>query len=334
MNRYARAVITEFMSDQNEKFLANKLLQHFNDTRVYEFINQQLHSFMYNFAAKMQEELSLSDPMPGISLLDQLNCFNRQFLADRANYIRAFVLKDDDRRPMYMVKDDIPTSRHGIKHFQQPANNILNSWTFNAAPGLQVREDPSGDVSYVMGRSNGNTGGGPHGYGSVSNGARSYNPYYSQDNSAMATGIVFCDQSDLGTSNHLELFDTSYVRNLNNDPQPHTNDMFGNATPASDARLLSRRIFRNNERGVENGIPVYEQRLYRRNLETNIDEALRPGERGCMVHGYDMAELRSRVDYKNDARRRFEPQCDNRTQSQLQFNTMATPQVQAGMRYC
>ena len=69
---------------------------------------------------------------------------------------------------------------------------------------------------------------------------------------------------------------------------------FANATRDSDDRLLSRRIFRKNERGEENGIPSYEKRLYNRHLERDVSETLRTSEFQAKVYGYDMSSLYKR----------------------------------------
>jgi hypothetical protein len=311
----------------------------------------------------MQQELYLSDVMPGITLMDQLVCFNDEFLDERCQYIEQYVIVTMDKRPVYMVTDDIPTSRHGPSHYQKSANEILKSWEKNPRGGVQVRDDMSGDVYVVGGTMNTNNAfvsgangpsranmmqgvafstddGVPPGRQSTKEGfsghrdgngrPRAYNPTYGQGNHSMKTGIVFCDQSELGTSNHVDmLLGAEYIQALNRDPQPHTNDAFGNATPASDARLLERRIFRSNEDGVENGIPRYESRLYKRMyyMERDVTEALRPGERDCMIHGYDMSDLRKRIDYKNAAKAQFEPGCQDRNKLMLGNNTMPTPAV-------
>jgi hypothetical protein len=318
MNNYARAVIIEFMSKENEQFLFAELVRHFNDPRVYSVLSKSIISFMTTFAHRIQEEMYMSDPMPGLSLYDIVDCFNKEFLDDRAEYIRSFVINTNDDKPKYSVSDNIPTSRHGINHYKQSPNAILNTWAFNASPGIQLREDPSGDVYYFDGKCTDDI---------CTNGKKmQYNAYSSQGDNALATGITFCDQSMVNTSNHIDfLLNNSYVQALNRDCYPHTSDAFGNATPASDARLLERRIFRNNERGEENGIPSYEQRLYKRNLERDITEGLRPGERGCLVSGYDMTELKSRVDYKNAAKAKYESTCKDRNKLALQYNSLPLP---------
>lgn len=109
-------------------------------------------------------------------------------------------------------------------------------------------------------------------------------------------GINFCDQSYLGGDLYYDMqFQTMFVRELNKDPEPHTFQPFGWACPESDNRLLSRRTFRNNEDGVENGIPRYERRLQRRNLDRDIDEDLRDTQYGYQQRGHDMSDLWTRT---------------------------------------
>ena len=279
MNRQARAVIDEFSSPENKRLLFDVLNNHFNRPIVFKFLRDNFGDFMGHYIHKIQQDLYLSDPLPSTTIFDQVTCFNNEFIQDRINYIRTHVTIED--APKYMVKDDLPTSRYGIGHHRADPNRILETWRANSGRGVQARDDPQN--------------------------IHAFNTFNGQGDNHMATGIVFCDQTDLGTSQHVsQLLDNSYVVALNSEVG-YTSNSFGNATPASDARLLQRRTFRSNEAGVENGVPRYESRLYKRNLERDVTEGLRSAEKDYQLRGYDMRELYDRIDYKNKAKRRFEP---------------------------
>lgn len=278
MNRYARDIVFVFGSIENRKLLAEQLRNFFKNHVVSAFVNEHIHTLVDNFIDHMEEDLSMSDPIPGVTIDDQVECFNCQFMMDRINYIREHVLAPEPTK--YTVTDGMPTSRFGAKHHAASADRQLQTWAMNPGRGVQGREDSHGD--------------------------NSANTYWGRGDGHMATGVDFCDQSELNTSNHVtQLLGTSYMLALNKDSQPHTNDAFGNATPASDSRLLQRRTFRSNEAGVENGIPRYEQRLYKRNLDRDVKESLQGQERDCMVHGHDMESLLCRVEHKQIVRDKY-----------------------------
>ena len=112
-------------------------------------------------------------------------------------------------------------------------------------------------------------------------------------------GVNFCDQSTIGGDLYYDMqFQTMYMLEMNKDPEPHTAHPFGWSCPESDNRLLSRRTFRNNEAGIENGIPRYEQRLQRRNLDRDIDEDLRDTQYDFQQRGHDMSDLWQRTNNK------------------------------------
>jgi hypothetical protein len=312
MNNVAKAVVLEFVSNENAHYLREILSSHFDSPSADHWLAQNLEMMMERYVDRLEQELSLSEPLPGITILDQVNSANNQFTNETIEFIQMSV--EQPKVAMYMVNDGLPTSRRGLKHHQQPANKILETWAMNAGRPVQSREDPQN----IYTRNNYSDG---------------YNPYNGQGDAHMQTGIVFCDQSELGLQNHIDQYNnTAYKRELNR-PNPdrlYEETVFGISTPASDARLLSRRTFRNNERGEENGIPSYEQRLYRRRLERDIDEGLRGGERGCMLSGYDMGDLYKRVDYKNRAHSYYDPNCTERTRLLLEHNSHHVPH---SMRY-
>jgi hypothetical protein len=280
MNRNARAIIAEFRSKNNQDHLGNTLVNLFNDTLVQKYVNEHLEDLINHKIQSMEQDMYTSDLMPGISIRDQIECYNHEFIQDRAAFIKIHVLKGTEIVPKYMVKDDLPTSRFGLQHHRKSGNDILKTWEHNPTRSVQAREDVSGDTH-------------PN------------NTFYGQGDRHMQTGIVFCDQSDINTSNHVSQFQTANMMALNQTDQPHTQSSFGNPTAASDARLLARRVFRSNETGVENGIPVYEQRLQRRNLDRDVTEGTQGRERECIVLGHDMESLHRRIEHKNRAHAKF-----------------------------
>ncbi len=297
MNQYARRVIDEFTSRENLSDIKSKISGYFNNTKVNRFLNEYFIVNVKHFVQVIEQELNVSDLMPGLTIYDQLVGFNNQFIASRINFIQTHVI-GDDHVPMYSVSDGMPTSRSSLHKHQQRPNDILNSWLTNSGRGIQSRDDPSGLNNNLY------------------------------QNGGISTGIAFCDQDHLGTQNHVEFYEnTSYKQALNKriPSLEHEETAFGVDTPAANARLLSRRIFRQNEAGVENGIARYESRLYNRHLERDIDEGLHNAEKGCMLQRNDMSSLYARVDHKNKFRP-YEPQ----QKSQLYNNNS---HVHAGDRY-
>lgn len=287
MNRNARDIVYVFGSTKNRAYLSGVLKNYFKDNRVDKFVGELLNTLVDNFIDTIEKELSTSDPMPGVTVKDQIECYNCQFVNDRISYIRAHVITEEDT-PQYIVTDGMPTSRFGRQHHNKSADRQLETWAMNSGRGIQGREDTHGEWDIGSGAE------------CSTNETGKQNPYWGTGDARMQTGVTFCDQSEIGTSNHMtQLLGTTYVLALNQDSQPHTNDAFGNATAASDARLLSRRTFKSNEAGVENGIPRYRSRLHGRNLDRDVREGMQGRERDCMVHGHDMTSLHKRIDEKN-----------------------------------
>lgn len=292
MNRYARNILAEFTSAENKEYLRSSILQHFNgDPTVTKFLSLNFGKLVENFAESIEQELFLSDPLPGTTIFDQVTCFNNQFLEDRIGLITTHVGKEETVSK-FTVTDGLATSRHGINHYRKNCDQILDSWGQNSGRGVQAREDTGADVY-------------------------KNNPY---NNGGLNTGIVFCDQSEIGMQRHQDMFfGGTYMQTLNRTDHPHELTPFGVSTPEADARLLSRKTFRKNEAGVENGIMRYEARLYNRNLERDINEGLRGPERDCMVHAHDMTSLYNRIDHKNEARRKY---VSTSPRMELQTNNM------------
>lgn len=292
MNRYAREVIREFCSAENREYLEDAVRRRYPSMRVKNFLADHLDSAISHFAESIQSELAMSTPLRGTTIFDQLNTYNDQFISQRIHAIRTHV--EGPAVPLYAVTDGMATSRATVAQHQAHPNSILDSWRVNPGRTPQMREDEQGYDS---------------------------NPYYgggSGDGSRLRTGIVFCDQREYGTQNHVEQYEnTSYKHALNNHgPATHEDTPFGVSTPSADARLLSRRTFRRNEAGVENGIARYEARLYNRPIERDISEGLRADSRNysydrsaTITGGYDMSTLHARIAHKRAGQAQYRPGC-------------------------
>ena len=154
--------------------------------------------------------------------------------------------------------------------------------------------------------------------------------------STTGDAIVFCDQSRVGTSNHVAQYDTTYKNAMNSTTRPHEHTEFGWSTPSADARLLSRKIFRGDysQNSTENGIPSFEKRLYRRALDRDIDEALPNSEKDFKLYGHDMSSLHNRIDRKRETQAKYRPVYPNCAGgSKLNIN-MPRENIHDDARYC
>ena len=275
MNKSTRDIITEFNSPDNREYLATALVKKFNDPNVFNYLQNNFNDLVTHFIATIKEELYMSDPLPGVNIKDIVHGFNAQFIQDRSAFISVHILKNV-RSDIYSVRDGDPTSRKDVKHYQQDANKILGQWKNDSGRGVQMRSDTAADFG---------TG-------------------ETMPTQGMQTGVTFCDQSDIGTSLLYEtLMNGTYFNKLNKFPL--YNGAIGDGSydnGESDARLLSRRSFRSNEAGVENGIPRYEQRLYVRNLDRDVRESMPGTERDCIIQKHDMKSLYCRTDKNRNKR--------------------------------
>jgi hypothetical protein len=290
MNSHAREIIYLWSRDSNLLTVWKAIIAQFPDNpKVMLYMRQNFAQDADRFIGHMWQALRLSSPMAGTTPKHQIAAFNRQFLRDRCDFIVHHVL-GDEAVPIYTVTDGLPTARFGAAHYAQAdPNGILATWNTVATQPVQARDDPAGAAGPLQ------QGG--------------YNPFNGQAQGHMATGITFSDQSSLNTSSHVSaLLDDPSIVALNRGAPAYQDTAFGNATPASDERLLSRRIFRRNEEGVENGVRMGEVRLQRRNLDREITETLRnTGEMSGLSRGYDMSSLYCRVGQKQNVRQFYEP---------------------------
>lgn len=280
MLRRTGEIFRQFTSASNVARLEVILARRFDNPVVTAFLKQNTRDFASRFSHSMWKTYNTSAPLPGVSPASELQALNNEFLDYMVTQIEQHVLIEEV--PVFTVGDGMPTSRRGLDHHLMTPDQILETWKHNPGRNVQSRGDRAGD----------NSG----------------NPYHANRDNLVQTGITFCDQSQMGVNQHGDmLMNNSYIRALNTGPEDYTNTAFGNSTPASDARLLSRRTFRSNEAGEENGVPRYESRLYKRFVERDVDETFAGDSFDHQQRGYDMSELRARVDYKNARRQRQAP---------------------------
>lgn len=283
MNRYNRAIISEFTSNENKEYLRDELNNYFDDPKVFAYLRIGFDGLIDNFASKIERDFMLSDPVGKINIYEQIKFLNSSFLRDRKEFINTEIFQHntvcDKDVSKYMINDGVATTRNGSSHYKKSADNILSSWRNQRQRGVHVRDDEQGDSGMGMD-----------------------NSYYGErdPNQALQTGIVFCDQTNLNTSHHMDqLLNNSYMKSLNDEKL--YGGAFGYSTPESDSRLLERRIFRNGHgTKTENGINSYEARLQRRNIERDVSETFSSYEKDCMIQKHDMTSLFERVDQKNN----------------------------------
>ena len=320
MNRYSRDISVAFLSKQNANYLHQSLSQYFRSATVDRFLRDNLDDQIGNFSVLISRELMTSDPLPGVTIDQQITGYNNQFIADEIDFIMKNVLNPrDESAPVtqYTVHDGLPTSRYGPGHHVKSPEDILKTWYYDSGRPVQSREDVAGDIGaesnqfYWGGQSgcmstrdifrveysgtaypNGGSGNYPHNFSEHMTPNKIATIPYAPARSPLHTGITFANQSNLGTQNHVDMYEKNSNKvAMNNMREAYALTPFGVSTPAADARLLERRTFRYN-----NEIPRYEARLQKRNLDRDVSEGLRNAERGCMVHGYDMSSIHRRME--------------------------------------
>lgn len=283
MNRYSRDISTTFLSKRNVDYLCSRLSQYFQSITVDKFLRDNLDDHVGNFSTLIVHELMTSDPIPGVTMMQQVMGYNNQFLSDEIDFIMHNVLdpRDESAPTQYTIHDGLPTSRYGSSHHIKSSDDILKTWYCDSGRPVQSREDIAGDI-----------------------GAETNQFYWGSQSSknSLYTGITFADQSHLGTHNHVDMYNNSNKVALNNMRDSYAITPFGVSTPAADKRLLERNIFR-----YGNEIPRYETRLQRRNLDRDVSEGLRNAERGCMVHGHDMSSIHRRMDNNHTIATQYGP---------------------------
>lgn len=273
MSRYARLVLIEFRSAENFDFLYRAILEKFsNSAEVANYLRDNLGPAIVNSAAAYEHEMLNATPLPGITIYEQLKSLNQQFAADQIRFIRTYII--GEAPPKYAVSDGcISATRRPSECTKvadgKPGIASLGDWWWDSSNGSTTRDDHQGDVNWSS--------------------------YYGAPGRGPC--IEFCDQRDINNSYDIEAFNSDFGHRSLNGPKLWGN-AFGVPSPENDARLMTRQIFRKDERGLENGIPYYERRLYNRAYERDVDETLRQGEMGTILSGYDMRSLHRRVNQR------------------------------------
>ncbi len=266
MQPHIREIITKFLSKSNENNISQAINARFNNREVTAFLNTELRSSLAEYAKTIYKELRSSEPLFGTSTCDQALYFSGEFIRDRVQFIKQYIITP--RTDIYGVNDGTNTARND---YTQCPNALLDAWK-KPRSVLTGRDDSSGM-----------TGTGDS---------------YNHGVTNMYSGVVFCDQTNVGVNHHMNKYDCELIA-LNSSSRPHEDTAFGVSTRAADERLASRRIFRSNEAGEENGITRNAARRHRRNIDRDISEGLNNAEMGNQSRGYDMSGLHARLDAKN-----------------------------------
>lgn len=271
MKQFTRSLVTEFTSAKNKALIRGLIEKRAGRCRQPPDFAQFFASF---FDARVDtwgstviaQEFGMSDPMPGITVGEHVSSFNAQFVDDVFNTIPAPPPDIEQHEPGY------------TRHLGGCAASTLDSWRHDISRRREVaRDDQLGD-GRIYAREVSAT------YSGVTELDTSYDAQCDDD---LARGVY--DYSAIAR------FETPTMKKLNQ-CEPYLRKPIGYASPEGDARLMSRRIFRSNEAGVENGIPRYEQRLYRRHYDADASETFVADSRGAQPSGYDMGPLYDRRD--------------------------------------
>jgi hypothetical protein len=267
MKRHARHIISLWSSPQNVEFLRERLITMYPMSR--RVILGNLTNFMNNYETVIDKSIGMSDAMPGVTARDYVGIYNRKFM----DYMDSFLQSGNPKAMRYAVNDGATAGNANV--YAKSTHDILNQWYNDAGRTNQMRDDSSSRNDMGLDSA-------------------------LRQSRGRRAEIDFCDQSHIGTSQHHEqLLGNSYIQALNQD---FPNYCFGTATPESDERLMSRRTFR-SEGCIENGIPVYQQRLHRRYYEKAISDTMPSTEYDFQQRGFDLAPTMHRLVRRNEQRK-------------------------------
>ncbi len=269
MNVFNKSVINEFVSQKNKDMMKTYIKDYFRDNRVTEYLDNNFLTTVVHAADRFSRELSVSYPLPGVTVYQTASDYVNQFINEQIGYIRVYVIGDDGavEKPIYVISDGLSTSRSSCaEHLKRHPNEVLAAWNRNAGSALSARDDVQTNNS---------------------------NLYLASDGDALKTGIVFSDQRQYGVNQYYDGLFNSAFKALNKGPI--SGGIVGDWSPQADEKMLNRRIFR-DEAGVENGIPFYNKKVCVRNYERDINETLGNTEYGYKNYALDMADLYRRVD--------------------------------------
>lgn len=261
---FADKVIHLFLGGENHDNLKKSLINRYRCREVVKFLDDNLRDQMKNYGAKYKREMSTSDMIDGLTMGEILDIINTDFLRYLCSYIQDYVYVEPELE--YTLSDGMPTGRG---HDNRPTEEIIKEWSTKASRDITYRDDRDDHSNYNF----------------ASRGSQ-------------YTDIEVCNTENMNDNTLIDqIYGHKNFKRLN---EPRLwEGAFGHSTSESDARLLSRRIFR-NEGGVENGIPKRQQYTHHRNVD-RTSEGLRPSEREYINNGFDMSSLRGRVSERRHA---------------------------------
>lgn len=270
MNHHARQIINYFVSSENREYLLTELINTTNispqNQKVRRYLQFTFYDNMKFYVRAMEQELNSSDPMIGTTVDSEVRYFNRQFIKEQIKFLQHYVSESIFPQHYHAGESLRYQEQNNFDH----SDDILKKWKDNSARPRAPRDDCDGDERYDDVSIN-----------------------------DITAGIAVCDQSTLGTQNHLSQYENTLYKSALNVGPHYLNTPFGVSTPAADARLLSRNTFRKNELGAENAIPRREVRLHSRSIERS-NEGFRSGERESILAPSTSAlqSLRCRITHR------------------------------------
>jgi hypothetical protein len=300
MNRVSQQIIAAFLSRGNREYLRAAIAQMCGPA-AQVFLARHFDDALGNFAFRMERDLFGSDPITQVA--QQVAVFNAQFISDTCAAIGP------QQTPItFTIGDGHCTAKGkmaGKNIAQMAPTQMLDSWKDYPARQVVLRDDTDNIYDSVYGSK---CGIGPGGNGPK---CKSCGPapsnYTAGQNEGFVDGVPgedtagmqFGDMSSMGVNQYYsDYMAQPFIQNLNRGPLWGTS-AFGNAIEDEDLKAFTRRTFRANEDGVENGIPKYRTWLHHRNYERDVAETFRAGgERGFMQRGHDNSTLIARVNAK------------------------------------
>jgi len=292
MNRVSQQIIAAFMSRGNREYLRAAISQTCGPAaRV--FLASHFEDAISNYAEYMERIMFGSDPITQVA--QQVAVFNAQFISDT-----CAALGPQEQPITFSVGDGHCTAKGkmaGKNIAQMAPTQMLDSWKDYPARQITLRDDTDNIYDTVYGAKCGAglSGNGPKCKSCVPKNEGFVDGVPGED----MAGVQFGDMSSMGVNQYYsDYMAQPFIQNLNRGPLWGTS-AFGNSIEDEDLKAFTRRTFRANEDGVENGIPKYRTWLHHRNYERDVAESLRAGgERGFMQRGYDNSTLLARVNTK------------------------------------
>lgn len=256
MNTSNTNLLANFSSESNKSLLQDRLTKALRGTAS-EGTAFDINDFMTVWRRRAEKCLGFSEPIPGITMQDEINALNNAFIADRVEFIRFQVVGEGSQTLEYSVSDGAMTTKSTVN--RRP-DELLNDWKISTGTscGMTMREDTGGDV---------------HGDAYAGKGR--------------STGITFNDVSKQGQNQHMEqLFNPAFVRM--NAGAPIYGDAFG--TDFNEKALMQKKSRDPSPR-------FYERAIGRRHIDRDVTEGLRGGEgREGLTYANDMSSLYKRLD--------------------------------------